>query len=94
MGNREPCTCPTFFCEHYGRHLQWIPVYRLRTLLIWGFWLVIVFYLLSALNWAPPWIRLYSACMSQQPEANTLSDIFRDRVECAKFTTRAIRKQP
>ena len=39
MGNREPCTCPTFFCEHYGRHLQWIPVYRLRTLLIWGFWL-------------------------------------------------------
>ena len=51
-------------------------------------------YALLVLNWAPLWLRLYSACMSQQSEANTVSDIFRHRIDCSKVATKVIEKQP
>ncbi len=88
----KPCGCDTFFCEHYGRHLQWIPVERIGQLALWGFGIVMVLYALWVLNWAPLWWRLYSTCTAQQPEANTVAEIVQHQIDCAKAATRAIEK--
>ncbi len=88
----KPCGCDTYFCEHYGRRLQWIPVERITQvvmIVICGFGIVMV---LWALNWAPLWGRLYAACMTQQPEANTVAEIIQHRVDCAGAASRAIEK--
>jgi hypothetical protein len=61
---------------------------------LWGFGIVIVIYALWALNWAPLWMRLYSECMNQVPEANTVSESFQHRARCAHFATRVVKKQP
>jgi hypothetical protein len=88
----KPCGCDTFFCEHYGRHLQWIPVERIGRLALWGFVIVMLLFTLPVLNWAPLWWRLYSACMAQQAEPNTVVQIIQHRNDCWKAANRAIER--
>ncbi len=76
--------------------MEWImgAVATVLRIALWGFGIFIVIYALLVLNWAPLWLRLYSACMSQQSDANTVSDIFRHRIDCSKVATKVIEKQP
>jgi len=77
--------------------LEWIMravTTPLWIIALWGFGIFIVIYALWALNWAPLWMRLYSECMNQLSEANTVSEIFQHRVRCAEFATRVVEKHP
>ena len=77
-----------------GRLFQWIRFYRIRMIVVLGLGFVMALYLLAALNWAPVWIRIYSACMRQRPQAHTLTQTIRHREDCARLATRMIQKAP
>ena len=61
-------------------------------IVVGGFVLLVVLYALWVLNWAPLWTRLYSECMNQQPEANTVSEIFQHRAQCGRFASQSVGK--
>lgn len=63
-------------------------------ILVVGGFVLVVLYVLWALNWAPLWTRLYSECMSQQSEANTVSEIFQHRAQCGRFASQSVGKAP
>ncbi len=82
-----------------GRRLHWIPVEQISRVMraawlvvVGGFVLLVLLYALWALNWAPLWTRLYSECMNQQPEANTVSEIFQHRAQCGRFASESVGK--
>jgi len=84
-----------------GFRLSWLPVGQIGRILriaaivvLCSAGVVMVFAVQSALrHWAPLWARLYSACMAQRPERNTLAEIVQHRIACATLATDVIRKQ-
>ena len=82
-----------------GRRFHWAPVEPIKlgvttvsVIAIGVFGAITVLYLISMLNWAPLWGRLYAACMAQQPEPNTVAEIIQHRAICAKHATSTIEK--
>jgi len=64
-----------------------------RTLLVLGMWgacFFVAIYILTLLNWAPLWFRLYGECMKTQREANTVTDVFQHRADCMGIAAQMI----
>jgi hypothetical protein len=87
--------------KRLGPRLPWLPVDQIGRILrtagivvLCSVGVVMVFAVQSALHhWAPLWARLYSACMAQRPEPNTLAEIVQHRIACATLATDMIWKQ-
>jgi hypothetical protein len=87
--------------KRLGPRLTWLPVDWIGRILriaaivvLCSVGVVMVFAVQSALHHsAPLWARLYSACMAQRPEPNTVAEIVQHRIACATLATDMIRKQ-
>jgi len=44
-----------------------------------------VVYLLMYLNYAPLWLRVYSACVDSQPEVVSITEALRHRSQCMRW---------
>ena len=87
--------------KRLGPRLTWLPVDWIGRILriaaivaLCSVGVVMVFAVQSALyHSAPLWARLYSACMAQRPEPNTVAETVQHRIACATLATDMIRKQ-
>lgn len=77
--------------QEYVRGRRWIAFAGIKRIgsmalmgVLWLFLISMAFHVLTALDRAPLWSRLYSACVDGLPDADRVIEIFGRRGNCAK----------